>query len=205
MKDPNEWLFAILRDQMPVQLRSVDSKSLMVHLHLFPAQNNIIVTALINNGCSGYAFIDRNFTLTHGISTFLLPHPQQIRLADGTVSDTITQYAVIPISMSGHQENCLFFVTKLAQSTPTILGLPWLQHHNPNINWKDLSITFDKNGCKDHCLQRRPVKAHGLRETCILPQTTRAHLYRTLMRKTKINQDYQDWPLLIQRNTKHLQ
>jgi hypothetical protein len=99
---------------MPVQLRSVDSKSLMVHIQLFPVQNNITIPALVDSGCSGHAFIDRSFTLTHGISTFLLPHPQEIRLADGTVSDIITQFAAIPISMSGHQENCLFFVTKLA-------------------------------------------------------------------------------------------
>jgi hypothetical protein len=163
-KDPDEWLFAILKDHMPVQLRSVDSKSLMVHIHLFPAQNNITIPALIDSGCSGHAFIDRNFTLTTGISTFPLPQPREIRLADGAVSDFITQFAVIPISMSGHKENCLFFVTNLAQNTPAILGLPWLQLHNPSVNWEDMSLTFDKNGCRSHCEQGKPVKAHALIE-----------------------------------------
>jgi hypothetical protein len=161
-KDPNEWLFAMLHDQMPVQLRSVDSKSLMVHVQLFPAQNNITVPTLIDSGCSGHAFIDRSFTLTYGISTFPLPHPREIRLADGAVSDIITQFAVIPISMSGHKENCLFFVTTLAQTTPAILGLPWLQQHNPSVDWEHMCLTFDKHGCRAHGGQEGVVRAHAL-------------------------------------------
>jgi hypothetical protein len=152
----------MLLDQTPVQLRSVDSKSLMVHVQLFPAQNNITVPTLIDSGCSGHAFIDRSFTLTHGISTFPLPHPREIRLADGAVSDIITQFAFIPISMAGHKENCLFFVTTLAQTTPAILGLPWLQRHNPSVDWKHMSLTFDKHGCRDPCGQEGVVRAHAL-------------------------------------------
>jgi hypothetical protein len=79
----------------------------MVHVQLFPAQNNITVPTLIDSGCSGHASNDRSFTLTHGISTFPLPHPREIRLVNGAVSDIITQFAVIPISMSGHKENSL--------------------------------------------------------------------------------------------------
>jgi hypothetical protein len=151
MKD-HEWLSSILQDHRPVQLRSLDSKSLMVYIHLFPAHHNIPTPALIDSGCSGHAFIDRDFITTHGISTFALSRPREIRLADGIASDLITNFAVIPISMSGHIENCFFFVTRLAKGTPTILGLPWLQRHNPAVDWIAMSLTFNKNGCKDHCI-----------------------------------------------------
>jgi len=35
-----------------------------------------------------------------------------------------------------------FFVTRLHPTAPIVLGLPWLQEHNPDINWTDLSLGF---------------------------------------------------------------
>ena len=145
----------------------------MVVSCIVKCSNKVIKTyALIDSGASGYAFIDRYFTLTTGISTFPLPQPREIRLADGAVSDIITQFAVIPISMSGHKENCLFFVTNLAQNTPAILGLPWLQLHNPSVNQEEMSLTFNKNGCRSHYKQGKLVKAHALIKSSRSPLTT---------------------------------
>ncbi|KAG5347998.1 hypothetical protein C0989_011271, partial [Termitomyces sp. Mn162] len=33
-------------------------------------------------------------------------------------------------------------ITQLPPSTPIVLGLPWLQDVNPDINWKNLTMQF---------------------------------------------------------------
>ena len=33
-----------------------------------------------------------------------------------------------------------------------ILGLPWLQQHNPLIHWSTSKVTFASDYCKGHCL-----------------------------------------------------
>jgi hypothetical protein len=60
--------------------------------------------------------------------------------------------------IGGHEENCLFFVTRLSPDTPLIFGLPWLQRHNPTIDWAEMSLTFNSWYCRRFCCQL-PVSA----------------------------------------------
>ncbi len=53
--------------------------------------------------------------------------------------------------MGNHTETCVFFVTTLAADNPIILGLPWLQRHNPTINWRSMSMTFQSPYCLQYC------------------------------------------------------
>src|ERR1700722_2863695 len=46
----------------------------------------------------------------------------------------------------------LFFVTKLSPATPIILGMPWLQKHEPRPSFRKLKICFDLDYCSRHCL-----------------------------------------------------
>lgn len=39
---------------------------------------------------------------------------------------------------------------------PIILGLPWLQAHNPQIDWKSGSVKFQSAYCQRHCLETSP-------------------------------------------------
>ncbi|PZD22540.1 hypothetical protein A1F96_11048, partial [Pyrenophora tritici-repentis] len=41
-------------------------------------------------------------------------------LADGIASDTITEYTILPMSISGYNEYGLFFITRLAANTPDL-------------------------------------------------------------------------------------
>ena len=43
--------------------------------------------------------------------------------------------------INGHQENLTAFITKLGYY-PLDLGIPWLQHHNPTIDWEKNTIDF---------------------------------------------------------------
>jgi hypothetical protein len=136
----------------PLQLKTVDSKSLIVLSRLFPAHLNITIQALIDSGCSARAFCDRAFVQQNGITTTPTPYIRTLLLADGKEAESkIDQYFIAPIAIGNHEELCLFFVTDLSPDTPIILGLPWLQRHNPAINWTDLSLSFTSLYCQHYC------------------------------------------------------
>ena len=73
-------------------------------------------------------------------------------LADGVTSDTVTQYFIAFMSIGHHQELALFFVTNLARDNPLILGVPWLQTHNPDIDWPAMRLLFSSDHCRRNCL-----------------------------------------------------
>jgi len=112
------------------------------------------VTGLVDSGCSARAFVDRDFAKTHNITTKKTPKPRTLLLANGEVADTITEYFIAPVAVGLHEELCLFFLTKLSRDTPVIFGLPWLQRHNPTIDWTGMSLTFSSEYCAKYCCPR---------------------------------------------------
>ena len=146
-----EWVRRCLTCPDPLYLRSVDSKSLLVQAHLFPAHTPIVTRALVDSGCSTRGFIDRSFTNKHNLMTYPVPYHRELKLADGTSADVIREYTLVPMAIGNHSELMLLFLTKLAQSTPVILGLSWLQRHNPLVDWRHMSLTFQSGYCRRHC------------------------------------------------------
>ena len=145
------WIRSILSAEGPLHLRSVDSKSLLVHTRLHLAHSNVSTQSLVDSGCSGCAFIDRSLVQKYKIPTYPMPVERPLLLADGHASDTLTRYCILPITVGDHQEICLLYVTKLAANTPIILGLPWLKKHNPSIDWTSMSMRLDSWYCLNHC------------------------------------------------------
>jgi hypothetical protein len=127
----------------------MNSKSLLTEttLHLAHITQPIIVTGLIDSGCSARAFADHDTIAKYNIETFPLPRPQILLLTDGKPTDAITKYFVAPTAMGTHQELCLFFVTSLSKNTPLIFGLLWLQRHNPLVDWTRMTIAFASPYC----------------------------------------------------------
>ncbi|KNZ78592.1 hypothetical protein J132_11162 [Termitomyces sp. J132] len=55
----------------------------------------------------------------------------------------ITQYHNNTLTLDNNlQFQAQLLVTQLPLPTPIVLGLPWLQDVNPNIDWKDLTMQF---------------------------------------------------------------
>ncbi len=50
-----------------------------------------------------------------------------------------------------HTETINLFVFQSPQ-TPIILGLPWLERHNPSISWSERQITQWSESCRQNCL-----------------------------------------------------
>ena len=120
---------------------------------MFPAHETPLpAVGLIDSGCSARAFADLDFITKNCIQTQLLPRPRSLLLADGKPAARITRYFVAPVAIGAHEELCLFFITSLTKDTPLIFGLPWLQRHNPSIDWTKMSITFTSTYCQVNCV-----------------------------------------------------
>ena len=121
----------------------MNSKSLLILATLSLAPDHYVnVTSLVDSGCSARGFADRKFVQTFGIQTKPTPARRPLLLADGKPAGSISEYFITTVTVGTHQEPCLFFVTDLSPDTPIILGLPWLQRHNPAIDWSQMSLTF---------------------------------------------------------------
>lgn len=183
---------------------------------MFPAHNKPFhVTSLIDSGCSGKAFADRSFMNNHSITPLQLPHPRILRLADGVAADTITEYFTMNIGMGEHYETWLFFVTKLSPETPVIFGLPWLQCHNPHIDWSNMTLSFASQYCQSHCCPkqaRKPVQAPTIPSKLpeeelarLTPQKTFELLppVRAILENRPLEEVLQDTPDYIKKAYRH--
>lgn len=107
--------------------------------------------ALLDSGASAYGFVDTKFAHTNNLDLVLLTRPRYLRVFDGseTSAGKITHVAKTKLEISGHTETMVLFVTTLAYFD-IVLGLPWLQQHNPEINWPEGSLVFNQTYCRKH-------------------------------------------------------
>lgn len=115
-------------------------------------EKSVTVNGLFDSGATGSGFIDQAFVKSHGISTRATPSARPLLLGNGEVADTITEYAVVPMTVAVHSETALLYVAKV--ESPVIFGLRWLQRHNPHINWEKMTLTFGSSYCRSQCLPR---------------------------------------------------
>lgn len=106
-----------------------------------PDGESIPIHAMIDSGCSPYGFLDDNFAHKKQIPSFALPEPRILRLADGTVAGSVSNYSVVDYRLGPIKEEVLMYRWKL-DGPDAILGLPWLQRHNPVIDWSKGTLSI---------------------------------------------------------------
>src|SRR5579859_6014501 len=87
---------------------------------------------------------------------YQLPHrpkclPVSIVLADGSSSQAglITQYNPLILRVAGNEEPISMDVAPTAHNI--ILGMPWLDKHDPAVHFGSRTVTFDSEFCKKNC------------------------------------------------------
>ena len=92
--------------------------------------------ALIDSGARG-KFINRKYAERLGLPIQTLEKPIMARNVDGTLNKTgtITSYVDLVVKIDGRIMDIQLLVTGLGNQK-IILGFPWLNKHNPDINWK---------------------------------------------------------------------
>jgi Retroviral aspartyl protease len=105
--------------------------------------NHHPVTILIDSGGSGN-FVSSTFVQRHS-KIKAQPSNSTVALADGTTRPTsIVKSATIRIMT--YTDDIDFVVCPLV-GYDVILGMPWLSHYNPNIDWEHHEVSFvDKHG-----------------------------------------------------------
>lgn len=134
---------------------------------------NIEVRALIDSGAAGN-FIDTTFMETHNIPCIPCTSHLAVAALDGRPLgsgriQTITEELELTVGAL-HSEKIHLYSFQ-SPHNPIILGLPWLEKHNPIITWSTKQISQWSDYCKKHCLQSctRPTITHTSPSASPLP------------------------------------
>ena len=97
---------------------------------------------LIDSGAMGY-YIDRSLKRRLGIPTRKLPRPITVNNVDHTenIGGRIETEAKLTFSVFRRTTEAAFLVTMLGQQG-IILGLPWLEAENPDIDWRKRTLRW---------------------------------------------------------------
>ena len=139
------------------------SNSILLDIELRTTDTNATcrVKALLDSGATGM-FIDADFVKRNGWSVRELSRSIPVFNVDGTLNEagSIRSVADLVLSYDDHSERTAFAVTGLGKHD-VILGFPWLQSHNPEVDWSNKKVRLNRcpRGCST-CLQR--TKAHHL-------------------------------------------
>ena len=118
---------------------SVDNKTVenkeSAHL-IVPCDINPVRTeAMIDCGATGLAFINERLVRQHHLPMTPLEEIQELIAADGHAMKPITETVTITMKLKDHIEEITMFVANIGNHD-VILGIPWLEQHNPAIDWK---------------------------------------------------------------------
>ncbi|KAF7762018.1 hypothetical protein Agabi119p4_10010 [Agaricus bisporus var. burnettii] len=107
------------------------------------------LSAMVDSGCT-HTCIDEELVKKKKIPTKKLERPITCRNSDGTIAGKkdITKFVKMDLNINGHNEQLDAVVTPL-QSSDLFLGHDWLTNHNPEIDWKQGIIKF--NRCPTSC------------------------------------------------------
>ena len=112
---------------------------------LITLADSIKTTAMVDSGAMGN-FIHPRFVQEHGLSTKGRT-PLVVNDVNGRLLSRVDQQTEIRMAIAGHTEMITFDVALLGKHN-IVLGLPWLQHHNPMIQWSSGKITFTSDYCE---------------------------------------------------------
>lgn len=104
------------------------------------------VLALLDSGASA-CFVDEEFAKRHKIPLALKSKPVHVEVIDGRplLSGSVTHESEpIEVTFKDHSSYVVFNIIR-TPSNPVILGLSWLEHHNPSIDWKLRTMIFPEN------------------------------------------------------------
>ena len=127
------------------------NKSLFIPVQLASNQekNQIVETeGLVDSGAGG-VFIDQNFARRKKLPLKKLDKPLPVFNVDGTPNKkgTITQSTTLDLNISGRTKPVEFYITGLGRQN-LILGFPWLEEENPDIDWKQGTVKWRKPSVK---------------------------------------------------------
>jgi len=123
--------------------------TLKIGLERIDTQEGITVEALLDSGATGIV-MSSEFTRKQGFKLKKLERPMQVRNVDGTPNKEgpIENMVEVNIYFKGHVERTEIDVIG-GQKWSVIIGMPWLAHHNPEVNWRTGEVKITR--CPPEC------------------------------------------------------
>ena len=148
------------------------------HMYIHGQVENKNLTALVDTGASGFAFVSRS--LCNRLNLKPQPLPSSIALVgfEGKQGPCISRKTSLRLTLSNHVEIITAYVVEVCKYE-LVLGLPWLEKHKPYVDWEANTITFGEPCLAAGCCRF---------ETTIPYTNSRAYQkYTTNPRKTASN------------------
>ena len=120
-----------------------------VPVKLSGRNRSVTTYALLDCGASTI-FLNRTFVERHQVTTIPLPRPVPLWNADDSVNaiGMVTHEAELTLSMGDHSEVIRAAIADIGRDD-LIIGIDWLRHHNPSIDWQQGNLAFMR--CPSDC------------------------------------------------------
>ena len=120
-----------------------------IGLERIDTQEGVTVEALLDSGAMGLV-MSLEFAKKQGFKLKKLERSMNIRNMDGSLNkERPIEYMVeVNIYYQGHRERTEIDVIG-EQKWIVILGMPWLAHHNPEIDWRIGEVKMTR--CPEEC------------------------------------------------------
>jgi hypothetical protein len=106
------------------------------------------VSALVDSDTTS-SFIDQTFVAQHNIPVFKKSTPVSVEVIDGrTIASGVITHETTPLELfiDKHTKKIVLNIISTPHH-PIIIGLPWLEAHNPIIDWRSRTLTFSAQRC----------------------------------------------------------
>jgi len=111
------------------------------------------VKALIDSGASSN-FMHEETAGRIGVKLTKRKEPQPVKDIQGKTLGWIDSYAKVTMNIDSHEEEIKFYIIPLGIHG-LVLGLPWLQKHDPEIKWSERKLRLNSSYCKQNCIKKR--------------------------------------------------
>ncbi len=132
--------------------KSSSSAATLLPVQLLVDRAAFTCKALIDSGAEGN-FLDHKTALQFGVPVVPLNSPIFVSALCGQSLPPVTHVteSVSLITSGNHTETISFLLTD-SPLAPVVLGHPWLSRHNPNINWRQNTVSSWSEYCHASCL-----------------------------------------------------
>jgi len=137
-----------------MEVRKIEGKTLRevivkIGLERIDTQEGIIVKVLLDSRATRLV-MSSEFARKWGFKLKKLERPMNIRNVDGSLNKKgpIEHTVEVNIYFQGHREKTEIDVIG-EQKWTVILGMPWLAHHNPEIDWRIREVKMMR--CPEEC------------------------------------------------------
>ena len=145
---------------------------LNIGIEKLDTHESVMLKALLDSRATGM-FMDKRTAAKHGFRLQKLERPIMVRNVNGTNNSmgAITHQVEANMYYKGHVERIRMDVCNL-EKTDVILGMPWLQVHNPEINWEtgEVKMTRCLPLCERNTRPKEKKRRKGVKRMATLEE-----------------------------------